>query len=105
MSYYSIMIMVPPYTIHLRYTTATPKHTHFYHFNDGRMAVSPHTRVLQTKIRCKVPKEGQDDGLSAGMSYGRQTLPRRPSGRNRDISHTQWDISQQKTRRQLIWKL
>ena len=43
--------MVPPYAIHLRYTTAIPKRTHFYHFNDGRMAVSPHTRVLQTKVR------------------------------------------------------
>ena len=43
--------MVPPYAIHLRYSTATPKRTHFYHCNDGRMAVSPHTRVLQNKIR------------------------------------------------------
>ena len=51
MLYYSIVIMVPPYAIHLRYTTTTPKRTHFYHFNDGRMAVSPHTRVLQTKVR------------------------------------------------------
>ena len=43
--------MVPPYAIHLRYTTAIPKRTHFYHFNGGRMAVSLHTRVLQTKVR------------------------------------------------------
>jgi hypothetical protein len=36
-----------------------------------------------------VPKEAQDNGLSAGMSYGRQTPPRRPSGRNGDVSHAQ----------------
>jgi hypothetical protein len=45
------------------------------------MAVSPHTRADKSKV----PKEAQDDGLSAGMSYGRQTLPRQPSGRNGDI--------------------
>ena len=40
-----------PTAINATHSTATPKRTHFYHFNDGRMAVSPHTRVLQTKVR------------------------------------------------------
>jgi len=43
-----------------------------------------------------VPKEAQDNGLSASISYGRQIPPRRPSGQKGDISHAQWDISGQK---------
>ena len=71
-------------------------------FTTGEWLYSPHTRATD---KSGVPKEAQDNGLSAGMSYGHQTLPRRPSGRNGDISHTQWDITQQKKRRQLIWRL
>ena len=44
------MITVPPYAIHLHYNNHNPKQTDFHHFNNGRIAVSPHTRVLQTKV-------------------------------------------------------
>ena len=97
------MIMVPSYAIHLRYNNHSPKTHQFPPFSrreNGR--ISTHKRATDKN---GVPKEAQDNGLSASMSYGRQTPPRRPSGRKGDISHAQWDISQQKKRRQLIWRL
>ncbi len=47
----------------------------------------------QAKEKSGVPKEAQDDGLSNGISGGRQILPRRPTGQQRDISLFVWDIS------------
>ena len=97
--HYNIVILlyydlVPPYTIHLCYNNHSPKTHRFPPFSrqeNGR--ISAHKRATD---KSGVPKEAQDNGLSAGMSYGRQTPPRRPSGREGDISHAQWDISQQK---------
>ena len=77
-----------------QFTSHSPK-THgfppFSRWENGR--ISAHKRATD---KSGVLKEAQDNGLSAGMSYGRQTLPRRPSGRNGDISHRDRDISQQK---------
>jgi len=67
---------------------------------DGRISA-----LMRATDKSGVPKETQDNGLSASMSYGRQTPPRRPSGQKGDISHSDRDISQQKKRRQLIWRL
>ena len=36
---------------------------------------------MQAKDKSGVPKEAQDNGLSNGISGGRQSLPRRPIGR------------------------
>jgi hypothetical protein len=55
------------------------------------MDASPPTRKLKKKNG--VPKEAQDDGLSNGISGGRQILPRRPTEQQRDISLFVWDIS------------
>ena len=61
--------------------------------NDKMATNSAHKRATDKN---GVPKEAQDNGLSASISYGRQTPPRRPSGQKGDISHAQWDISRQK---------
>jgi hypothetical protein len=58
---------------------------------------------MQAKDKSGVPKEAQDNGLSNGISGGRQSLPRRPIGRQWDISLFVWDLK--KNRRQLIWRL
>jgi len=55
--------------------------------------ISAHKRAT---VKSGVPKEAQDDGLSASMSYGRQTPPRRPSGQKGDISHAQWEFPTKK---------
>jgi hypothetical protein len=79
-----------PLALHNRYPE-THRFPPFSRRETGRISAHKHATD-----KSGVPKEAQDNGLSAGMSYGRQTPPRRPSGQKGDISHAQWDISRQK---------
>ena len=70
--------MVPPYDIHLRYNNHSPKTHGFPPFSRRENGhISAHTCATD---KSGVLKEAQDNGLSASMSYGRQTPPRQPSG-------------------------
>ena len=66
---------------HHSFRSMTHRFPPFSRRENGR--ISAHMRATP---KSGVPKEAQDNGLSASMSYGRQTLPRRPSGRNGGIS-------------------